>query len=464
MDRNDLKKSDKIYWIWLALRLNNLNSVFQGLLDAFGGSAYRVYCADEKQIRAVKHLSEMQIRALLNKDLNEAITIYDYCKWNRVGIMSYGDSIYPEGLKAMKKPPILLYYMGNIPNLNNKLCISVVGTRLMTEYGMRSGYKIAYELASAGAVIVSGMALGIDSVAHAGAIGARGTTVAVLGCGIDVIYPKQHRKLRKHICENGAILTPFHPGTEPFKNNFPERNAIISALSEGTLIIEAPLKSGALITADCAAEQSRTVYALPGSIEEPMSAGPNHLIKNGATAITCARDVLQYYFENRSSLVDPVRLKHGELSSEFDNGILNDLGISGSCHGKGPKEAPADLLKKLNNQLNNNAEQNSDYYSAPKMKRMNEQSDNSLQKTASAKENTQAVNEPRDVSTVDQSALDSLSEEQRRIFNDLPCNKPVTVDMIVKNGYGIGTVMATLTILEIKGLVSSLPGGMYIRK
>ena len=453
MEFNLFKKSDQVYWIWLSLKLNNQNSVFQHLLDLFDNSPYEIYKADEKEIERATHLSEFQKRSLLDKNLDEALSIFNYCKWNKVGIMTYGDSIYPESLKSMKKPPVLLYYMGNIPNLNNRVCVSIVGTRKMTEYGMRSCYKIAYELASAGAVVVSGMALGIDSVAHAGAIGARGTTIAVLGCGIDVIYPKQHRKLRKYICEHGAVITAYHPSTPAYKNNFPERNAVISALSEGTLVVEAPRSSGALITAEYAAEQSRVVYALPGSIEEPMSEGPNNLIKNGAMAITSARDILQYYFENHSRHVDPVKLRQGELSSEFDNGILKDVGISVTCYGKGPKETPSSLLKKLNEQLNNNAEQNSDYYSAPKIKRIAES-------IAAPKEE----NIPIDPTPVDENALAGLTDEQRRIFSELSCDKPTSVDALAKGGYNIGTLMATLTILEIKGLVTSLPGGLYIRK
>lgn len=457
MDIKWLKKSDQIYWLWLSLKLNNQNTVFQRLLDIFDGTPRSIYDADESALRRSAILSEMQVNALLDKDLSEAMSIYDYCKWNRVGIINYSDSIYPESLKSMKNPPILLYYMGNIPNLNNKVCVSVVGTRKMTEYGMRSGYKIAYELASAGVVVVSGMALGIDSVAHAGAIGGRGTTIAVLGCGIDVIYPKQHRKLRKYICQNGAVITAYHPGTPAYKNNFPERNAIISALSEGTLVVEAPIRSGALITADRAAEQSRTVYALPGSVEEPMSEGPNHLIKNGALAITCARDILQYYFENHSKLVDPVKLRQGELSSEYDQDVLIQLGISSDCYGRGPKETPKALLKKLNDELNNNAEQNSDYYAVPKIKKIDEA------KNKQAEISIQNI-EVEQNSEVDESVLSTLTEEQRRVFNDLPCDKPVSPDMLMKNGYNIGMLMATLTILEIKGLISSLPGGMYIRK
>lgn len=454
MEFNLFKKSELTYWIWLSVKLGNQNKVFQRLLDGFGGSPRAVYGADEKALRDAACLSDIQISRLLDKRLDEAITIQHYCKSNSVGIVTYGDSLYPESLKSMKEPPILFYYMGALPNLNKKLCVSVVGTRNMTEYGMRSCYKIAYELASAGAVVVSGMALGIDSVAHAGAIGGRGTTVAVLGCGIDVIYPKQHRKLRKYICENGAVITAYHPGTPAYKNNFPERNAIISALSEGTVIVEAPRHSGALITAECAAEQSRTVYALPGSIEEPMSEGPNELIKNGAMAITGARDILEYYFENHSPLVNSVKLRQGELSSDFDMGMLDEVGIQVTKLRRGPKETPEALLKKLNSELNDNKEQNSDYYSVPKMKRINETTaTESKQEPESAKK-----------STVDQSIIDTLTADERSVWDGMPCDRPVSVDEIAKSGHDVSSLIATLTLLEIKGLITTLPGGMYLRK
>ena len=453
MELKWFKKSELIYWIWLSLKLGNQNSSFQRLLELFENSPHRVYDANEEELRRAKHLSEYEVRVLLDKDLGEATTIYNYCKWNRVGILTYADSYYPELLGSMKKPPILLYYMGNLPNLNNKICVSVVGTRKMTEYGMRSSYKIAYELAHAGAVVVSGMALGVDAAAHAGAIGAKGCTIAVLGCGIDVIYPKTHRKLRKYICERGAVITAYHPGTPAYKNHFPERNAIISALSEGTLVIEAPIHSGALITADCAAEQSRSVYALPGSIEEPNSEGPNTLIKKGAVAVTCARDILKYYFENHSPLVDAGKLRVAEQNSDFDNMILTELGIVSTCHGKGSNGTPAALLKKLNEELNDNEKQNSDYYAVPKIKRIGEQN-KVLEAEVDQKEKADAT----------QNILSTLSEEQRKIFDELPCDKPVSLDALCAGGFNIGTLMASLTILEIKGLISSLPGGMYIRK
>ena len=446
-----LKKSEAVYWIWLSLRLNNQNTVFQHLLDVFGNSPLEIYRAKRKELESAGNLNEEQISALCDKNISEAMSIYNYCEKNRVGILTYNDSYYPESVKNMKNPPILLYYIGNLPNVNRKLCISVVGTRKMTEYGMRSAYKISYELASAGVVIVSGMALGIDSVASAGAISAHGATIAVLGCGIDVVYPKQHRKLRKIICENGAVVTAYHPSTPAYRTNFPERNAIISAFSAGTLIVEAPMKSGAMLTAEDASEQSRVVYALPGSIEEPTSEGPNHLIKEGAVAVTCARDILQEYFEDKYPYLDPVRFRQGEFNSEFDPEILESMGVSTVCAGKGPVATPAALLKKLNEKLNNNEKENSDYYTVPKIRKMTE--------------SEKSAGPITDIGTeVNEAALDSLDEQQKKIYSEFPIGKPVSVDYLSRGGYNIGNLMATLTILEIKGLISSLPGGLYIRK
>lgn len=451
------KKSEIIYWLWLSIRLKNQNTVFQHLLDFFEDSPLEIYRARKKAFENVGNLNARQIDALCDKNLGEAMSIFNYCKENGIGILAYGDPFYPESVKRIKNPPIIFYYMGNLPNLNKKLCVSVVGTRKMTEYGMRSAYKISYELASAGAVVVSGMALGIDAVASAGAIAARGTTVAVLGCGIDVLYPKQHRKLRKLICEHGAVITAYHPSTQAYRNNFPERNAIISALSVGTLIVEAPLISGAMLTAENASEQSRVVYALPGSIEEPMSEGPNRLIKDGAVAITCARDILQEYFEEKYPYIDPVRFRQGEFNSDFDADILESTGVSSVCSGKGPAATPAALLKKLNEELNDNEKQNSDYYAVPKIRRIYTEASEQEHKGKQA-----ASEEPS--SSPDSAILDSLNDDQRAIFADFPVGNPVSVDQLLKGGYGISKLMATLTILEIKGLISSLPGGLYIRK
>lgn len=460
---NTVKRSEHMYWIWLALRLNNQNTVFQRLLDLFDGSVYDIYRAGEEELRRAAHLTPSQLKSLLDKNIGDAMSTVGFCRENGIEILCYNDLRYPAMLRCIKNPPIVLYCVGKLPDMNNKVCVSVVGTRKMTEYGMRSCYKIAYELASAGVVVVSGMALGIDSIAHAGAIGGRGETVAVLGCGVDVIYPKQHTKLRRYICEHGAVISAYHPGTPAYKHNFPERNAIISALCEGTLVVEAPVRSGALITAEYASEQSRTVYALPGSIEEPMSEGPNELIKSGAVAITCARDILGYYFEKNSPLVNPVGLRQGELSSDFDKDILDILGISSSCHAKGPAGTPTAMLKKLNEQLNNNAKINKDYYAVPNIKKIDV---SELVPKPDPNEIGASETEKKREAADESEILASLGDDGRAVYSAMPKGKPVSVDAIVKNGCGISipNIMATLTVLEIRGLVTSLPGSMYVKK
>ncbi len=440
------RKSDSIYWLWLSLKIENQNSLFQKLIDVFGESPYDIYKAKKSELEACSFLNKPTVDKLCDKSIDEAMSVFKYCGESGVGLLTYNDPMYPESLKNIKKPPMVLYYIGRLPELNKSLSVSVVGTRKMTEYGMRSSYKLSYELASAGVVIVSGMALGIDAMAHAGAISAGGKTIAVLGCGIDVLYPKQHRRLRSIIANNGAVITAYRPGTPAYKANFPERNAIISGLSSGTLVVEAPIHSGAMTTASLASEQSRVLYALPGSVEEPTSDGPNQLIKDGAVAVTCARDILSPYFEGKSVLVDPVRFRFGECNSTLEREIVEQMGISLVCSGEGPKETPAELLRKLNQKLNSNEGENKEYYKTPKIKRISDE---------------EPAEEHTDVSA---ELLESLSEAEKNIFLEFPIGKPVPVDAFAKMGYSIGDVMSSLTMLEINGLISSLPGGLYIRR
>lgn len=444
-----LRRSDSIYWLWLSMKIGNRNAVFQKLRDVFGEYPYDIYKATESELFECGLLTKTEVERLCDKDIGKAISVLDYCNENGVGLMTYNDPKYPNMLKRIKNPPMVLYYIGTFPDMNRSLSIAVVGTRKMTEYGMRSAYKISYELASARVVTVSGMALGIDSVAAAGAIAGGGKTVAVLGCGIDVIYPKQHRKLRNIISNNGAVVTAYLPGTPAYKNNFPDRNQIISGMSDGTLIVEAPMHSGAMLTAASAEEQSRVVYALPGSIEEPTSEGPNHLIKNVAVPVTCARDILDPYFSEHSSCVDPVRFRIGECNSDFDSGILETMGVSLVCSGSGSKESPKALLRKLNETLNSNEGQNRDYYNIPKIKR--------LEKQSSEDDNGVSDGETDAI-------LESLDEKERKIFSEFPAGTPISADELAKAGYSIGDLMSSLTLLEINGLISSLPGGLYIKR
>jgi len=211
-----------------------------------------------------------------------------------VKILTRLDEDYPKQLKNIYSPPLVLYVQGILP-AEDEPAIAVVGTRRATEYGRVAAARISGELAHRGVVIVSGMARGIDAIAHMAAIRSKGKTVGVMGSGLDVIYPSEHRKLYGQIAESGAVITEFAFGTKPDKSNFPIRNRIISGLSYGTLIIEASEKSGTLITGKYALEQGRELFAVPGNITSKQSIGTNYLIKTGAKLIQRADDIMNEF-------------------------------------------------------------------------------------------------------------------------------------------------------------------------
>jgi len=211
---------------------------------------------------------------------------------NGIKVISFLDKEYPERLKSIYDYPLVLYVRGNIKALENELMLGVVGTRHNTIYGQMQSERISYGLVQRGFCVVSGLARGIDTSAHIGALKVKaGQTIAVLGNGLKYVYPPENKKLADRICENGAIVSeqPFDSG--PLKQNFPTRNRIISGLSMGIVIIEAPLKSGALITADFALEQGREVFALPGKVDNIVSRGCHYLIKQGAKLIEGVDDI-----------------------------------------------------------------------------------------------------------------------------------------------------------------------------
>jgi len=197
---------------------------------------------------------------------------------------------YPDLLKQIASPPPLLYVLGD-PSLLKKVQLAVVGSRNPTPSGLETAYNFSHYLAQAGMVITSGMALGIDAISHQGCLDAKGSTIAVAGTGLDRVYPAKHKKLAHQIAENGALISCFPLGTGPSKGNFPKRNQIISGLSVGTLVVEAALKSGSLITARLAMEQGREVFAIPGSIHNPLARGCHALIKQGAKLVETAEDI-----------------------------------------------------------------------------------------------------------------------------------------------------------------------------
>ena len=218
-----------------------------------------------------------------------------YIQKNQIHILLFHDALYPSLLKEIHQPPAILYYKGNF--INEPLQIGMVGSRNADGYGLRAAETIGAQFSQANVPVVSGLAKGIDAAAHKGAITHQGGTIAVQGCGIDQVYPKENKKLADEILahEKGCILTEFPIGSEPAAWHFPMRNRIISGLSQGVVIVQAARKSGAYITVETALEQGRDVFAVPGELYNPLSEGPHQLLKEGAQMITCAEDVLASY-------------------------------------------------------------------------------------------------------------------------------------------------------------------------
>ncbi len=204
------------------------------------------------------------------------------------------DKEYPNILKGIKAPPHLLYMKGDIVEEDEK-ALAIIGSRKCSSYGKNIAYKFAKELAGYGVTVVSGMAYGVDSAAHRGALDGGGRTIAVLGCGLDICYPKSNANLMREITDKGSVISEYPLETKPTPGNFPRRNRIISGLSKGVLVVEAGLKSGTLITVDYALEQGKDVFAIPGNINCSVSKGTNKLIKEGAKPVTCIEDILEEF-------------------------------------------------------------------------------------------------------------------------------------------------------------------------
>lgn len=284
------------YWVWLNECRGLTNRSRALLLDHFG-SPEDVYYADEAEYALVEGLSKKQFELLADKSTDGADKILGDCQRLGLRILTMQDADYPARLRGIFEPPCLLYVKGTLPAFDEEVAVAMVGTRACTPYGTQSAEKIAYGLAKQGALVVSGAARGIDSAAHRGALRAGGVTVAVLGNGLDVVYPEENAGLYRDIAATGALLSEYPPGTAAEGWHFPIRNRIISGLCLATVVVEAPLeRSGALITANTALEQGRDVFAVPGPIDASASRGCNRLIADGAAAlITDSWDVLREY-------------------------------------------------------------------------------------------------------------------------------------------------------------------------
>lgn len=294
------------YWLWLQRALGE-GAFIKEIIDDFGGIE-NLYNANSIMLRMSSALTAKQINRLEITDIHDADEIIYSCQQNNWQIIDYDDERYPDRLKEIHNPPAVLYVDGDLPDIDSLVTIGIVGTRKASEYAVKVTHIMSMGITEAGALVVSGGALGVDTSAHKGALMAKGKTIAVLGCGLGTDYLNENKALRNVIKENGALVTEYPPFTKATRYTFPARNRIISGLSLGVLVVEAGVKSGSLITANYALEQGRDVFAIPGSVLSLDFAGTNKLIDDGAMVVTKPEHIIANY-ANRFATLDMTKVR-----------------------------------------------------------------------------------------------------------------------------------------------------------
>ena len=403
----------RIHWIWLATRPGLSDRKKLAILESIPDPE-DVYLAGRQEITDIPDLTEEEKAALLDKELKDARKIMAICEEKDIQLCVLSDDKYPYRLKNIADPPLVLYYRGQLPNFDNAPAIGVVGTRKASAYGLAAARQLGFQIVRCGAIIVSGIAEGVDAAAMEGALKAGGTVVGILGSGADIVYPKCNRFLFADTRRHGCLISEFPPGTPPYKWNFPKRNRIISGLCNGVLVVEAPQQSGALRTARWALEQGRDVFAVPGNVGVDTSEGTNELLREGAMLARDGWDVVGEYAALYPGVVrryDPRQMPRLEQLGE-------ESGTKVAQTPKKPEKKP--------NADKKNEKKPIDKEAAPPY------SDRS-------------------------SRLAQLSEAERQLVEMIGAECLVD-ELIARTGLPAGKVLAMLTMLEIRGFVKTLPG------
>lgn len=324
--QKELRDREDIFYLTALCKIRELSpSLIRTLLENFG-SPQRIFKASSDELEIFLKRDKVDKIRKFN-EWKEIETLLKSLEREKISVLSISDPNYPSLLKEIYDPPVLLFYRGSIERIDH-FGLAIVGSRKVSEYGRKVTEKLSFELASLGITIVSGMARGVDSLAHNGALNAKGRTIAVLGSGLLRIYPPENRTLAERIAENGALITEFFPEEPPRRENFPRRNRIISGMTIGTVVTEAALKSGALITASYALEQGKEVFAVPGNITSQNSEGANFLIKKGAKLVQKVEDVLEEIKHYIPTLKDTIRRYEETIKvdlSEDEQAIINEI-------------------------------------------------------------------------------------------------------------------------------------------
>ena len=318
MEQTKTKNLNDIYYLGAICATYALGRAKVPTAIGLCGSAKKLFLASEAELVQLHCFTDKQIgKFLTERKLDMPFKLKAFCEREGVRLLTLYSEDYPKSLRHIADPPLVLYCRGELPRYSYG--VAIVGSRNCTSYGKDVTQLFSGALAKAGLPIISGGARGIDTTAHKGCLAAGGTTIAVLGCGIDVVYPSENKELFRCIAEHGAVLTEFAPGTRPLASNFPERNRIVVGLAQAVLVTEAQRKSGALITAHLASDEGREVYAVPGSIFTQKSLGCHDLIRKGATAVDCVEDILEGVAEYHAA-----QRNRGAQQSIFDFAVSDE--------------------------------------------------------------------------------------------------------------------------------------------
>ncbi len=399
-----------IYWIWLAELADFSVLQKHRLLERFHDPE-ELYHASSDALQAL-NLTEKQLRSLQNKDITPAEQIANRCRRKGIGVLSLCDTAYPRRLKNTPDAPIVLYYNGILPDWDERPFVGIVGTRKASGYGLQVAHQMGSQIAAGGGMIVSGGAFGVDTSAMQGALDAGKPCVGVLGCGVDVVYPLSNRRLFARVVEDGCLISEYPPGTRPNHWHFPQRNRIISGVSDGVLVAEAPEKSGALITARLALEQGRDVFTVPGNINTASCAGSNQLLQEGALAVFSGWDVLKEYAQCYPETV------------------------------KMPAKTP--VLPERNTDLK--VAQNT---ALPEK----------IQNDPQTQQKKPIDNQRISTYSVLNNKQPALTDEEQALLALLTRHPQEPADIIARTELPSGRVLSLLTVLTVKGLVLKHPGG-----
>lgn len=390
----------RVHWLWLSA-ISGLTPLQKRKLLELFGDPEDLYNADEYALKQVTVVPHDKLALLLNKDMSEIHRLAAYCERKDIGYITLQDSNYPPRLRALPDSPLVLYYKGRLPDFEQRPMIGIVGTRSASKAGLLAAERLGGQIAACGGLVVSGGAVGIDICALKGAHAAGMPTVTVLAGGLDKIYPKENEADLKKFCEHGCMLSEAAPGTPVFKASFLQRNRLISGMSNGILVVEAPERSGALNTARWGREQGKEVFAVPGQPGAPECAGSNHLLDQGAIAASSGWTVMQVYAQRFPRVVAQREFKPA---------------------------APV--------------------FSAPKRKIDKKDIDN----------------RPAPAYSVIQKQLPPLSDREQMLVDRLK-NGPVLQDFLAAEaGMNTGEIMRLITMLTMKGVVQTDPQGMVSLK